>query len=196
MNPLFHKLRLPESGLDGNPRKVIFFDLMSWKSVLTSCGLLLAGLLPASAAGEGGYFDWAGANGLLGVFAEPDADLDEDGITNLMAYAFDLAPVNDPEAWDKLPTLALVGDPPEPVMIFVLPPEIPRDVCYIVDMVTDGGRRIEIARKSGRGGWIGTGEIFRERLDDGCTRITVQIPLDMEIPEVVKPLRLRVEFLP
>jgi hypothetical protein len=28
-------------------------------------------------------------------FAEPEADLDTDGITNLMAYAFDLAPMND-----------------------------------------------------------------------------------------------------
>ena len=33
-------------------------------------------------------------------------------------------------------------------------------------------------------------------LQDGCTQITVQIPLEMEIPEVAKPLRLRVEFLP
>ena len=169
---------------------------MPWKSVLTACGLLLAGLLPASAEGAGGYFEWADANGLVGVFAEPDADLDTDGITNLMAYAFDLAPMNDPEAWDKLPTLAFVGDPPEPVMIFVLPPEIPRDISYVVDVVTDGGKRVEIARKNGRGAWTGTGEISKRKLEDGCTEVTVQIPLEMVVPEVAKPLRLRVEFLP
>lgn len=169
---------------------------MSWKSVLVSCGLLFASLVPATAAGEGGYFDWASANGLVGVFAEPDADLDTDGITNLMAYAFDLAPMNDPEAWDKLPTLAMIGDPPEPVMIFVLPAEIPRDVSYVVDLVTDGGKRVEIARKNGRGPWLGNGEISKRKLEDGCTEVSIQIPLELEIPEVAKPLRLRVEFLP
>jgi len=70
---------------------------MRWKSVFVSCGLLLAGLQAASAQG---YLEWADSNGLAGPFAEPDADLDSDGITNLMAYAFDLAPVNDPEAWE------------------------------------------------------------------------------------------------
>jgi len=169
---------------------------MSWKSVVVSCGLLFASLVPASAAGEGGYFDWAGANGLLGVFAEPDADLDTDGITNLMAYAFDLAPMNDPDAWDKLPSLAFIGDPPEPVMIFVLPPEIPRDISYVVDLMTESGARVEIARKNGRDAWFGTGEVSRRRLEDGCTEVAVQIPLEMEIPEVARPLRLRVEFLP
>jgi hypothetical protein len=33
-------------------------------------------------------------------------------------------------------------------------------------------------------------------LEDGCTEVMVQIPLDMEIPDEEKPLRLRVEFLP
>ncbi len=170
---------------------------MSWKSLLVTCGLLAASLAPASAAeGDGAYFDWAQANGLLGMLAEPDADLDADGITNLMAYAFDLAPMNDPEAWEKLPSLAFVGDPPEPMMVFVLPPEIPRDVSYVVEMITGEGDRVEIARKNGRGPWLGRGEISRYKLKDGCTEVIVQIPLEMEIPEVVKPLRLRVEFLP
>lgn len=167
---------------------------MFWKSFVATCGLSLAGLLSASA--QEGYMDWAEANGLVGVFAEPDADLDTDGITNLMAYAFDLAPISDPEAWDKLPSLAFVGDPPEPVMIFVMPPEIPHDVSYVVDLILDDGKRVEIARKNGRGAWAGSGEITRRKLDDGCTEIMVQIPLDMEIPEVAKPLKLRVEFLP
>ena len=169
---------------------------MSWKSVFVSCSLLFAGLLPASAAGDGGYLQWASANGLVGVFAEPDADLDTDGITNLMAYAFDLAPVNDPEAWEKLPTLALIGDPPEPVMIFVLPSEVPRDVSYVVEMVTEEGTRIEIARKNGRAPWFGIGEISKRKMEDRCTEVSVQIPLELDIPEVAKPLRLRVEFLP
>lgn len=185
-----------DSTLDERLRKVIFSRLMSWKSLLTACSLLFAGLLPASAEGEGGYFDWAEDNGLVGVFAAPDADLDTDGITNLMAYAFDLAPINDEDAWEKLPTLAFVGDPPEPVMVFVLPPEIPRDVSYVVDLVTDAGNRVEIARKNGRGPWVGTGEISRQKLEDGCTEVTVRIPLELEIPEGGKPLRLRVEFLP
>jgi hypothetical protein len=167
---------------------------MSWKSVAAACGLLTAGL--ASASAGDGYFDWAEANGLVGVFAEPDADLDADGITNLMAYAFDLAPISDDEAWAKLPSLAFIGDPPEPVMVFVLPPEIPHDVCYVVEVVTDGGQRVEIARKSGRGAWGGIGEISRDKLDDGCTEVSVRIPLEMAIPEAAKPLRLRVEFLP
>lgn len=167
---------------------------MSFKSLVAACGLSLAGLLPALA--QQGYLEWADANGLVGVFAEPDADLDTDGITNLMAYAFDLAPMNDAEAWDKLPSLAFVGDPPEPVMIFVMPPEIPRDVSYIVDLVLEDGKRVEIARKNGRGAWGGRGEVTRRKMDDGCTEIMVQIPLDMEIPEGGKPLQLRVEFLP
>jgi hypothetical protein len=167
---------------------------MFWKPFVVACGLSLAGLLSASA--QEGYLEWADANGLVGVFAEPDADLDTDGITNLMAYAFDLAPLNDAEAWDKLPSLAFIGEPPEPVMIFVMPPEIPRDVSYIVDMVLDDGKRVEIARKNGRGAWAGSGEISRRKLEDGCTEIMVQIPLDMEIPEGGKPLQLRVEFLP
>ena len=170
---------------------------MTWKSAIVSCGLLLAGLAPAWAGeGHGDYFDWADANGLVGVFADPEADLDTDGITNLMAYAFDLAPVNDPEAWEKLPTLAFVGDPPEPMMTFVLPAEIPRDVSYVVDLVTDKGKRIEIARKDGRGPWQGTGDIARRKLENGCTEVTVLIPLDLEVPEGGKPLRLRVEFAP
>ena len=167
---------------------------MSWRSFAAALSLSLAGHGVASA--QEGYFDWADANGLVGVFAEPDADLDTDGITNLMAYAFDLAPMNDVDAWEKLPSLAFVGDPPEPVMVFVLPPEIPRDICYVVDLLTDDGERIEIARKNGRGAWQGTGEVFRRRLDDGCTEITVQIPLDLEIPDGPRPLRLRVEFQP
>ncbi len=170
---------------------------MSWKSLLVTCGLLAASLAPASAAGgDGGYFDWADSNGLMGMIAEPDADLDGDGITNLMAYAFDLMPVNDPEAWEKLPSLAFVGDPPEPLIIFLLPPEVPRDISYVVEMITEEGARVEIARKNGRGPWLGRGEINRRRLKDGCTEVVVQIPLEMEIPETGKPLRLRVEFLP
>lgn len=167
---------------------------MTWRSVVAACGLPLAGLAAASA--QEGYLEWADANGLVGVFAEPEADLDTDGITNLMAYAFDLAPMNDMEAWDKLPSLAFLGDPPEPVMIFVMPPEIPRDVSYVVDLVDDNGKRVEIARKNGRGAWTGSGEITRRKLEDGCTEVMVQIPLDMDIPDEEKPLRLRVEFLP
>jgi hypothetical protein len=168
---------------------------MSCRPVLAAIGLLLAGLVPAS-AGESDYFDWADANGLVGVFADPEADLDTDGITNLMAYAFDLAPMNDPDAWEKLPTLAFIGDPPEPLMIFVLPAEVPRDVSYVVELVTDDGNRTEIARKDGRAPWKGTGEISRRKLDNGSTEVTVQIPLDLEVPESPKPLRLRVEFAP
>ncbi|WP_193211907.1 hypothetical protein [Luteolibacter marinus] len=167
---------------------------MSLKSYAVAIGLLLAGQAVVTA--QDGYFDWAEANGLLGVFADPDADLDTDGITNLMAYAFDLAPMNDAGAWEKLPSLAFIGDPPEPVMVFVLPPEIPRDVSYVVEVVTDSGSRVEIARKNGRGAWRGAGEISRRRLDDGCTEVSVQIPLDMEVPDGRRPLRLRVEFLP
>ena len=168
---------------------------MSCRPFLAACGLLLAGLVPAS-AGESDYFDWADANGLVGVFADPEADLDTDGITNLMAYAFDLSPVNDPEAWEKLPTLAFLGDPPEPLMIFELPAEVPRDVSYVVELVTDAGSRIEIARKDGRAPWKGTGEITRRKLENGGTEVTVQIPLDLDVPEGGKPLRLRVEFAP
>lgn len=167
---------------------------MTWRSVVAACGLPLAGLAPASA--QEGYLEWADANGLVGVFAEPEADLDTDGITNLMAYAFDLAPMNDMEAWDKLPSLAFLGDPPEPVMIFVMPPEIPRDVSYVVDLVDDDGKRVEIARKNGRAAWTGSGEVTRRKLEYGCTEVMVQIPLDMDIPDEEKPLRLRVEFLP
>jgi hypothetical protein len=167
---------------------------MSWKSFVAACGLLLAGATVASAQGD--YLDWAEAQGLIGPIAEPDADLDGDGITNLMAYAFDLAPVEDPEAWEKLPSLAFVGDPPEPVITFVLPAEIPRDVSYVVDLVSGDGKRIEIARKNGRGPWQGSGEVFRRKLKDGTSEISVEIPLEMEIPEGAKPLRLRVEFLP
>ena len=187
---------MPESGLDGISIEVIFPAFMRLRAVVISCGLFVCGPGSALAAGDGDYFDWASANGLVGVFAAPDADLDTDGITNLMAYAFDLAPMNDADAWDKLPSLAFVGDPPEPVMVFVLPPEIPRDVSYVVDMVTEEGARVEIARKNGRSPWAGPGEISRRKLDDGCTEVTVHIPLEMEIPEVAKPLRLRVEFLP
>lgn len=185
----------PDSGLDGATRVGIVPALMmATFRALLPCLLLAGGSLAASASD--GYFEWADANGLVGVFAEPEADLDTDGITNLMAYAFDLAPMNDADAWAKLPSLAFVGDPPEPVIVFVLPGEIPRDICYVVDLVTDGGQRVEIARKNGRGAWGGSGEIYRRKLADGGTEVTVQIPLDREIPEGAKPLRLRVEFLP
>ncbi|TAE77248.1 MAG: hypothetical protein EAZ84_05100 [Verrucomicrobia bacterium] len=167
---------------------------MFGKSCAIACGLLIAGLLPVCAGDD--YFDWAEANGLVGVFADPDADLDADGISNLMAYAFDLAPMNDDEAWLRLPSLAFLGDPPEPVMLCVLPPEIPRDVCYVVEVLGDAGQRVEIARKNGRGAWGGIGEIRRVRLDDGCTEVRVSMPIDMAIPELARPLRLRVEFLP
>ena len=55
---------------------------MRWKSVVAAGGLLLAGLQVASA--QEGYLEWADANGLVGPLAEPDADLDTDGITNLI----------------------------------------------------------------------------------------------------------------
>ena len=167
---------------------------MARKTCIAVLGLLCAGALGALAQGD--YFEWAEANGLVGVFAEPDADFDTDGITNLMAYAFDLEPMNDADAWEKIPSLAFVGDPPEPVMIFILPLEIPRDVSYVVDVVTDAGHRVEVARKNGRGVWQGSGEISRRKLQNGGTEVSVQIPLDMDIPEGTKPLRLRVEFLP
>lgn len=167
---------------------------MNWKSWAAALCLHCASQGISSAQDD--YFEWADASGLIGVFADPEADFDEDGITNLMAYAFDLAPMNDPEAWDKLPLLAFIGDPPEPIMIFLLPPEIPRDVSYIVELVTDSGERIELARKNGRGAWKGEGELSKQRLEDGCTEITVQVPLTFDLPEGPRPLRLRVEFLP
>ena len=166
---------------------------MTCKTAIAACSLLFAGLVPAAQAADD-YFDWADAHGLVGVFADPQADLDTDGITNLMAYAFDLAPVNDPDAWEKLPTLAFVGDPPEPMITFVLPAEIPRDVSYIVQMVTEEGKRVEIARKDGRGAWHGTGDISKRKLDNGCTEVTVFIPMSVAVPDVPKPLRLKVEF--
>lgn len=167
---------------------------MPWKSAIAVLCLLVAGNVVARA--DGGYFDWAEAHGLTGEYASPEADLDEDGITNLMAYAFDLAPADDPDAWEKLPSLAFVGDPPEPVISFVLPEEIPRDISYIVDLVLADGIRVELARKSGRGAWRGPGVIFRRKLQEGGQEISVEIPLDLEIPDGERPLRLRVEFLP
>ena len=167
---------------------------MAWKSVVAACGLSLAGLLSASA--QEGYLEWADANGLVGVFAEPDADLDTDGITNLMAYAFDLAPMNDAEAWDKLPSLAFVGDPPEPVMIFVMPPEIPRDVSYVVDLVLDDGKRVEIARKNGRGAWGAAGRSPGGSLTTVAPKSWCRSRWTWRFPRAGSPSKLRVEFLP
>lgn len=142
------------------------------------------------------YFDWAESHGLVGVFGAPDGDLDGDGITNLMAYAFGLDLLAGPEVWDLLPELAFLGDPPEPVLAFVLPRRPPADISYVVECFTETGRRAVIARKTGNLPWIGSGRIFTRLLEDGRTEVTILPPLNAEVPVEGKPLRLRVEFAP
>lgn len=144
----------------------------------------------------GSYFDWAESHGLVGVFGAPDADLDGDGITNLMAYAFGIDPLAGSEVWDLLPELEFLGDPPEPVLAFILPPRIPTDITYVVDCLTESGRRVTIARKTGATPWAGSGRIFTRLLKNGSTEVTVLPPMEAEIPAEGKPLRLKVEFAP
>jgi hypothetical protein len=144
--------------------------------------------------GSNSYMEWASAHGLAGVFAQPDADLDGDGITNIMAYAFGLEPAGDPDAWAILPSLIYVGQPPEPVLEFVIPANPRHDVSYIVDCITANGKRVEIARKSGGSPWRGSALIIKALQDDGSTDVTVIPPPEIEISESGKPLRLRVDF--
>ncbi len=142
------------------------------------------------------YFDWAESHGLVGMFGAPDADLDGDGITNLMSYAFGLDPLAGSEDWELLPELAFLGDPPEPVLAFVLPARPPVDVSYVVECFTDTGRRVVIARKTGGTPWTGSGRIFTSLLEDGRTEVTILPPLEADVPAEGRPLRLRVEFAP
>lgn len=162
---------------------------------------VMAGISPLLAA-EGDnapvytdYLDWADNHGLVGMLAQPDVDIDGDGVTNLMAYAFGLGPLGDPETvWDVIPSLDFLGDPPEPVLQFVLPPRPPADVTYVIEAVLADGTRVEIARKNGLTPWTGEAKVSKKPRKDGSMEITVYAPLDLELPEEGRPLRLRVEF--
>lgn len=189
-----------DSGLDARPgRRLDCRAFVKLRSVILA---LTAALAPLSAVKAedfdafGSYFEWAESHGLVGVFAAPDTDLDGDGITNLMAYAFGIDPFSGSEAWDRLPELGFHGDPPEPVLAFVLPPRIPADISYVVDCLTEDGRRVTVARKTGATPWSGSARIFTRLLKNGSTEVTILPPLEAEIPAEGKPLRLKVEFAP
>lgn len=159
---------------------------------------VLAVALPLAAHAaeeEKGYYAWAEAQGLVGVFAAPDFALDDDGVmTNLKAYAFGMDPLTDDDTCDKLPFLSEAGDPPEPVITFVLPKHVPQDVSYIIETKLADGKRVEIARKDGSSPWFGAARILKKQLDDGSTEVSVLLPLGLEVAKKSQPLILRVEL--
>lgn len=189
-----------DSGLDAPPKRRL--DCRAFVKLRTVILAMAAALAPLSVGKAedfdvfGSYFEWAESHGLVGVFAAPDADLDGDGVTNLMAYAFGIDPLAGSEVWDLLPELGFQGDPPEPVLAFILPPRIPADISYVVDCLTEEGRRVTVARKTGATPWDGRARIFTRLLKNGSTEVTILAPLDVEASSEGKPLRLKVEFAP
>jgi hypothetical protein len=169
---------------------------MILRSIALACVATALTFTARAADGDPGYFAWAEAQGLVGVFASPDADFDGDGVTNLMSYAFGLDALSDDETYEKLPYRSDMGDPPEPAITFILPAHVPDDVSYIVEMSTPDGKRVEIARKNGKAAWFGAGRVTKRKLKDGSTEISVLPPLEMDVPEGENPLHLKVEFSP
>lgn len=180
----------------GRARKVrVRMTLRSLACALVALSLPLAAM--AAEEKDRGYFAWAEAQGLVGVFASPDADFDGNGVTNLMSYAFGLDALSDEETYEKLPYRSDVGDPPEPAITFVLPAHVPKDVSYIIEMSTEDGKTVEIARKNGGSDWFGAGKVIKTKREDGSTEISVLLPPEDDIPpDGENPLHLRVEFKP
>ncbi len=118
------------------------------------------------------YYNYVNGHGLLGNDADPDADPNGDGVTNIEAYAFRLNPAGPfPAAWrQRLPRFATVGNGSSayPGITWTLVQPYPADVEFIVGESDDLVEWTEIARRKGYGvGSLWTGLVASSVTESG-----------------------------
>lgn len=149
-----------------------------------------------------GFFVYMADHGLSGRSAQPHADPNEDGITNLEAYAFRLNPAGpSPAAWrERLPrfTTRQPGRGIRPAITWQLPSPLPSDIRFVVEESPDFVSWTSIARRSGYGvGSLWTGSSANVIVESGNPTRSVIVPGSKTLTAKVRSfLRLRYEHAP
>lgn len=125
-----------------------------------------------------GFEGWIASFGLTGPEADPNAVNNFDGVTNLIAYALGIHPINGVSPFapiDPRPTLVFTDGPPTfPGLEFYVPTTAPADVCIVIEedsLLAAPWNQLGI--RAGQGGWTGTGFIVEEPASSGYRRVLV-----------------------
>lgn len=147
-----------------------------------------------------GFPDYMAGHGLIGNEALPEADPNDDGITNLEAYTFRLNPAGPwPAAWrDRLPrfTTRAVGGFARPAITWQIPAPIPSDVRFTVTESSALTNWNTVAQRNGYGlGSLWSGATGSAVSDSGSPRIVI-VPGTQPITGPDKSfLRLGLEYV-
>lgn len=123
-------------------------------------GFLDATVTIASDDGVTSFPNWMTAHGLTSTAADPDADPNGDGISNIECWLFRLNPAGpNPPAWLERRAV-MRGGGNDPGLTFLVPTPLPSDVRIIFSQSTDLGAWTEQTRRTGFGLgslWSGSG---------------------------------------
>lgn len=123
-------------------------------------GFIDATVTIASDDGVTTFPNWMTAHGLTSTAADPDADPNGDGISNIECWLFRLNPAGpNPPAW-LARRAAMSGGGDDPGLTFFVPAPLPSDVRIILSQSADLGSWTEQTRRTGFGTgslWTGSG---------------------------------------
>lgn len=128
-----------------------------------------------------GFPDYVAGHGLVGPDAAPDADPNNDGISNIEAYTFRLNPAGPVQAGlrERLPKFTTVagGRSVFPAITWQVPSPWPSDVRFVVSQSESMETWTELARRSGYGfGSLWTGSATSALTDTGDPVRTITVP--------------------
>lgn len=132
-----------------------------------------------------------------GLLTARDADLAEDGTTNLLKYAFGLDPwtTMTPEARAALPRFAGTGG--LNALVFSLPATPAGDLVIKVEASSDLVTWTEIARRTGGGEWTGAASVFTGTSDETGLRAETLVTEPASTPTPDRRFyRLNIDFTP